>query len=119
MFKKGMLCENTKNCIKSVQNKLKIKNLNIFAQGYGSKRTDWRRLWWERSLGPASCPARAHLGHAAVGLWRLGEQSEGRSVGHFLGLARLPTSAHRVSGFIALGEGSGCSVPGGQPWNLA
>ena len=60
--------------------------------------------------GTASSPARVHLDHVGVSLWRLGEQSGGRSVRHFPGLARLPMSAHSVWGVTALGEGPGCSA---------
>lgn len=64
--------------------------------------------------GTASSPARVHLDHVGVSLWRLGEQSGGRSVGHFPGLARLPMSAHSVWGVTAL-----VRVPAAQLWNLA
>lgn len=70
---------------------------------------------WEE--GSSLFPARAHLGHIGVGLWRLGEWFGGRRAGHFPGLARLPASVHGVWGgaVTALGEGPGYSVPGGSP----
>lgn len=51
---------------------------------------------WEE--GSSLFPARAHLGHIGVGLWRLGEWFGGRRAGHFPGLARLPASVHGVWG---------------------